>query len=315
MRDAIGFIDTATFRADPAGMALVNQDQGNTHLLGPVADGLAKLIKRAVALLAYLRAANRSLANTTQCFKSSRFASVLRCLNKPRADDMIGVLQEARLVCRKLLESVYSGFGLFLLKITAAMRKAAPVSVYLRPAEILPIRIRGNIHDPRVRAQNALNVNRFWRFHCTGSEQIELALDVTQVTGPALTTQQFELSCAGREGDPLMTVHRPNRNFMPFEMGPANPLIRGHRAMRVERAFGFAVDLPAIGNFRNAAHHDLRGQREPIRHLSISQLVQTGQAKSLLFPGLIQNIVAGHIVTSPVLRSAPVSVGCARSLI
>lgn len=100
-------------------------------------------------------------------------------LDQPLADRVIGVFLKARLLSREFLEFAFGRPGLFLLQIATAMFKDAPISVNVCSAEVLSIRIGGDIHNPQIHTQNPLHVNRFRPFYITSNEEVELAFDVT----------------------------------------------------------------------------------------------------------------------------------------
>lgn len=295
MRDTVGFIHTGAGRTGPGRIARVNQQNRDAGSFGFVADQLSQLVERPVAVPASLRATNRSLADTAQIFESDCPASVLRLLDKPLADRVIGMLLKTCLLPGQLLEFASGRPGLFLLESATAMLKNAPISLNVCPAEIPAIRIGGEIDNPQIHPENSLHLHRPGCFYVTGNEQIKLPFDVTQVTLPALTPQHFQLPRPGREADPLTTVYRPDRDFLPFQMVRKNAAVKGNRSMGLEPAPGFAVHLVSICHFGDATHNDLRRQLKQAPCVSVGQFVQSELAKGFVVPRLITDVVADSI--------------------
>ena len=214
-------------------------------------------------MLASLRATNRSLADTTQIFQSDSPASVLRFSNKLLADRVVGMLLESCLPSREFLEFTFGRLGLFLLKIPPAMLKSEPVSLDIRPAEIFPVAVGGDIDNAQIHAQHALRINGRQRFNLTRGEQIELALDEAQVTFPASPAQQFELPLSSRKRDVLPAPNRPDRDFFALKVIGQNAVVESNRPVGLEGALDRVVTLVSVGHFGDAAHHDLgsRGKR------------------------------------------------------
>jgi hypothetical protein len=267
-------------------------------------DELSQLVERPVALLASLRATNRSLADTAQIFQSDRPASVLRFLNKQLADGVIGVFLKTGLLSGELLEFAFGGPGLFLLQVLSAMFKNAAITLDICAAEILPSAVNSEVQNAQVYAQNSFHVHCFGRLHLTCHQQIKLAFDIAQVTLPPLTAQQLQLPFSRREGDPLTAVYCPNGDFLPFEMIGKNAAVKPDRSLGLEPALPFLVKLISVGNFGITAHNDLRAQPKPIQHLSIGQFVQIELAKGSMLPGLLADVLQALFATSSVLRSA-----------
>lgn len=272
-------------------------DEHNRHAcpFGFVSDALAKLVKRPVSMSRSLLASNLCLTNALQIFKSNCPVSVLRFFNETLTDNVIGVLLETCLLSRKFFEFAFGGLGLFLLQVLSAMLKDAAVAFNVLPAEILPIRSGGYVHNAEINAKNPININRLRCFNIANSKQVELAFDITQVTFPTLPTQQFQLPCTSREGNTLPTVYRPDRNFLRFQFVGKNAIIKGDCPVWLERPLCLAVNPIGIGDLRDATDNYLRCQLEHLLDVVIGEFMQGKLTKGFVFPRLITDVVASSI--------------------
>jgi hypothetical protein len=291
----IGFINTATLRTSPGRISRINENQGNTHAFGFVGDVLAELIERPVTMLASLRAANRSLADTAQVFQSDSPTSVLRFLNKPFTDRVIGMLLETCLLSREFFEFAFGRLGLFFLQVLSAMLKYTSIPLYIRPAEVLPIGIGSDIHNAQVHPENAFHVNRFGCFNVARGKQIELVLYKAKIALPALSTQEFHLPFSSSKPDALAACESPNRHFHFFEIIGKDTVIKSNCTMRLENALSHAIRFISIGHFGDTTHNHLGGQWKAITDIPISQFVQRELPQCFALPTPFADVITSLV--------------------
>lgn len=295
MSNTISFINATTYRTSTAGIPGVNKDYRNTNPCCFVCYVLAKLKERPIGMSRPLFATNRSLANAAQIFQSDGTTSVLRFLYETPTDRVINVALKSGLLARNISKFALCGFGLFLLKVIAAVFVFAAVMLYVLSAKRLSVAVNSQVHDAQVAAQNVVDILLFWRFNITSCQKVEFALDKGKIAFATLGKEKFHLAHSSSKWDYLPAVYRPNRNGHLEYLPGKNAVIESDCPKWLECAFDFTIYFVSIGNFRDAAHYHLSSKIELLADIVISQFVEWKLAKSFVFPRLLGDIVAGSV--------------------
>lgn len=290
------FIDTATNRTGTRGVSGINQDHRHTCPLCLVIDKLTELVKRPVRVSRPLLGSNRCpVTDALEILKSNPASGVLRLLHDMLADNVVGVLLETSLTARQLAELTLCSLRAFALQISAAVRILA-AAVFDRPAaKILAVAVRGQVYNSQVNAQEIINVLFGWRLHVAGSEQVELSVDQTQVTFPALAGEQFPVACTTNKWDNLPSLECPDRDIGLFKAVRQDAVIEGDCAVRPKGALRLSVKFVRIGHFGDTAHNYLRGKEELITNIMVNEFMQWKLTEGFAIPCLIGNVIAGSI--------------------
>src|SRR5262249_39669186 len=108
---AIPFIDKATLRASPTGVAWINEHHKDTRTLGLVRDKLPQLAEAPAVVLAALAFANRRPgADVCQVFQHKRSLRVFGMRHKRFGNRMIHPATEAAFLPGQLLQAPLGGF-------------------------------------------------------------------------------------------------------------------------------------------------------------------------------------------------------------
>ena len=283
---SVALVPAAADGAGSARVPWVNQDYRHALQRRLVADELAQLPKRPVAVPRSLRMLNRyPIANMRQFFQrdSSRGAFSLR--NKSFADDVVGVALEAALPAAELPQSPFGAACADRLQRCSAFAIPLAALVYGCAAEGLAVAIGRKVDDAQVHAQHIINVigRRFVYIARHQKEEHSTAIHQIAFSLPRLKEVLLPLTTDKRDG--LAPWQCPDRYRLVVGLEREDTVIVGNTAVGFVGALGLAVQLVAIAHFGKASDDHLRRQSILSPNASIGQRLQRELAKGLLLPG------------------------------
>jgi len=296
LRKAIGFINVTTGGTGAARVSRVNQKYGNARSFRFIGHEGAQLEERPTMQGCPLRATNRNpLAYAPQIFQSNRSICVFRFGNQFLADAVIGIFGKTTFFSREPFEFSLGRAGTFGLQFgpQAAVTVAHVVDVVGRV--YLSVAVYGDVDDPQINTQCAVNVHRLRFVHLAGGRKEKTPFIQTQVAFPLSRLEHFQLTLTTHKGDAKPPIHRPYRHGLVLQSPGQNTVVIGDTTRCFERAFGLAVKFVSIGNFRNRSYRNLRRKAELFPYCLIALVMQVILPKGFRFPCGITNKPTGGV--------------------
>jgi len=274
----------------------VNKPDRNAVLVCLVNDKELKLSERPIAALCSLFPPNRRPRDARQVLKGDAtfraFGGEYQCL----ADAMVNVFLKTRLPARQLLEPSSGRVGADLLQNGASVGVPLAQCFNVIALVAYPIAVGRQIDDPTINAQKPIHVVERRLGNLARREQILFALAVQQIAFTLLMFKQLTLRVTAHIGNRFASFCRPDRNGLFVGIPAQHFQVKRDSAVFFEYALVFAVQLVAVGNFGNTAHHGLRAQlRELGTGRVITCLVQVVLSKPLFLPGVFAQPITSSI--------------------
>ncbi len=294
---AVGFVYMATTAALLAGVSRVNPYYRDTSALRLVGQELSQLCERPAMQCVSLRPSSPDPTSDASEFLNG-YASIGAFGERYNAfrDGVIHVARKERFLAGAFLQKTFGGLCAFALEL--ATKCFVPVTnlVQLRAAIPVAIAIGGDLRNAEVHAKKLSGgVLGFFR-HFDTDVQIPVAVAQNEVGFTAWELQEFSLLFAANEWQGFEpTSNRPNAHGGGRQLEVENPRVVGDATQFAEHPLLIPVELVGIGDFRQEAHHDLRGQRELISDGAIAQPMQWKLTELFIVPCQLRNPVGGGI--------------------
>ena len=293
---AVPLLGMAALGALPTGVPRVNSDQKNTSKGGFVFQESQKLREAPTVQHRPLRPASPNpVADTVEVLDGYPPPSALGQRDDLFRDAMVDVAGKARFLAREFSQPPLGGTGLFPLEFGPQAAVSAAQTVQRSASVNVSIRVRSDVHDAEITAQEIINIGGIGRFNVAGSSEVEVSLMQDQV----------RLALSGFEQNYLPGTTR-ERNLQPAAGGPdvhqafvnvplQDAVIVGDGSKRRELALGAAIKLIGVGHLGDGADQDLRRQPKFLFRLVIAQPVKIEGAERLGSPGTFRDPVAARI--------------------
>jgi len=292
----IGFRDMLTLRTSLRRIARIDRDDRHTSQRRLILDFCPEIAKGPAMQLSPVRLPSRyPTADTRQVFDGDPASGVFGALYKQLADAVVHVSGKAVFFMAALLEQAFSRLRFLLLELCPQPRVAMAQSVQVGARIVGPVAVGGDVRHASVNAKELANILWVRRLDIAGDEQIELAIDVTQVGLAPVVLQQFTLAVAALIGHALATLKRPDAHRLLAGLEAQDATVIGERAVRLESVLYLLVKLVGVSDFRNSPHHHLSRYRVALTDVAVNDLMDVELPEGLGFPRLLADVVTGGV--------------------
>lgn len=294
---AIAFVDQATRRARPAGVAWIDGNHGNTGLFRLVFDERTQLSETPIVQSIPLRFVGLNpSSDMRQIFERNSERVAFSFGNDCLADYVILMFLIPRLLAAHFLQSAFGGFSADSLQDSAALGVSRPIGFDFCAVVSFAHAVNGNVHNAHVDAKNAFRRQQFWIVEVADAAHVPLAANEHQIDFAFAMLQQFALPLAGDTSNRFASTQEPNRNGLIGFKAKDSVVVR-LRGMLAKRAFCGLVDFIGVGDFFNALYRGLRGQLEALAQWVITRCLERVLSKRFCLPSLLRQPIA-RIVTA-----------------
>lgn len=299
MSSTIGLINSSAARASSARVSGINCDNRNARHARLVGHELAKLGERpSMQSVALSLPGLNPLANMRQIFNGNRKTVAFGVRNDLLGDAVVDVLSEVGLPTRELLEPPLGGLGAASLKPATATVKMLASALGGVAGVSTPMAIKGKVHDAKVNAKNALDIDLVGIWNVADASKVELAAHEHQIDLAFAEGKKRPLTFTANERDLLTTIDGPDAYS--FWHQPDNPVVvwlgrvfteLDHLRLVTTRF----VCRVGVGHLGDAANSDLSRNAELIPSLGVGQLVKIKLARLANFKTSLREEVASLV--------------------
>ncbi len=294
LRLPIRFLCVSTFAAFTAGIARVNERDGNTCEGGLVLQKGAKLKERPAMQNGTLLTPNRDAASDAlQFFEGDSSSGALSGSNDLPGNAVVGISRETRFAARELLEFAAAAARAVGLKPGAKF--AVPIAHVVDGCSRHEFAIAGSddsLHS-KIASEKVVHGLWVWVGDIAGRGQIKLVAMKDQVAFALLRFQEFLLAVPGGKWNAQTPRGGPNTDgtfFVAKDSGVVTD-----RAVPAESPLSLPVEFVSIPNFSKDANHHLGGKSEPQPRLIVEETVKRILSKHLALPCLLADPVRAGI--------------------
>ena len=296
MRRTIALIDTTAYRASTRGVPRVNGDNRYPGNLSLVFYLLPKIVKTPGVMLSPLSPANRYPITDAREFFQGNPASGAFCSQHPLfGDTMVDIFGKTGFLVAALCKQSLSRLRTLALQAFPEFGVALSQAINLAAGVFVTVAVRRYVNNAKVNAKVFCNVSRFWSFHITGREQVELTVDQGKIALSPLTAEQFSLPVAAHKWDALPATDCPDRDFRFANMPGEDTVVKGNASPRRKHPLFLPVNLVGIRNLGDAAYNYLGGKGKFKACGVVGKIVQVELTKCFMLPCLGTDTVASGI--------------------
>jgi hypothetical protein len=293
LRLPVSFFDVSTKRAAARGVAGVNPLHFDAVQPCFVGDKRLKLIEAPMAALCPVLAPDPGpQVDARQIFESNTLLRAFSLSDKLLTDAVINMALKTSLFASQLTQTPSGRLRPDLLQFLPAAGDPLAPRFNLFALEYLTVAVCGKVDDASIYAQPTIAFG--WRriVNLTRRQQVPLAAMVHQIALAVLMLHQFALRFSAHVWHALSSWQRPDRSNLLVGAVLQNTTVIGDCPMFFEVALGCPIQLVAICHFRQAAHDQLRRQREVSPHRVVQRSVQVVLIEDLVVPGLVADRIA-----------------------
>lgn len=207
---------------------------------------------------------------------------------------VIGVAGEALFLAGQFLQAAIGRCRVLLLQLRAQAALTVAHALDFASAIHPAIRIGGNVRDAQIDAEESIGA-RFWLCHFTRGRKVKRAVAKDQIALALLALEQLQLRIAREERDMQPAGKGPDRDGLLAHMPSQNTGVVSNRARGLERPHDLLIQLVAVGDLRNTAHHNLGGQRELLAGSLVHETVDIELPEALSGPRALADPVAALV--------------------
>ena len=279
----VPLVDQAAARTLPARVAWIDKIDWNSPQPRLVLDQAAQFMEAPVMQSSPLAPVGLDpIVNAFEVFEGYRTSAAFGVENDRFAQDVVGVVLEARLLAGSAPERALRGTSADLLQGAAARVLATPHVVDLRAGKRAAQIVYGEVDDAEVDASNiGRNVDRGFLNVASRCEH-PLAADEHQIDLSLGARQQFAVGVGADERNVLAPGDRPDRDRILSRQEPKNAFVVRLCGVAPELAgLVFIANLERVGDLSDAPRGNLRGETKAGAHLGVTDLVQIVLPRSL----------------------------------
>ena len=287
--------DMPARHALPAGVARIDNRNGNAGLLGLIFDKGAKLAKTPIVQTVPLLFSGLNLdPDMRQIFQRDTQTGAFSSGNDALGNAMILMLLKACLLAADGAQAALGRPGASALQGGAALGVALARRLHL-VARVLPAQaVSGNVDDAEIDAKDAVRRQQGRVVKVAHDGQIPLAAHEHQIHFAFAVLQQLTLVFTANVSDFCASLQQPDRHDI--AIGKAeNPVVVRLRRMFAKSTLRFLVDFVRIRHFGNATHRHLRAYFKFGAQLVITKFVEVELPEYLGFKSPFSNPVARGI--------------------
>jgi len=271
---SIGLIDVATGRACPTRVSRIDNGHWNSGKCSLVGQERPELEERPSAVHCTLTFTNRyPLANPSQVFDRDPALGVFGLRDNPLTDGVIHICTKSGLPSRCFLQMPFGRSGSNGLKIGTKLLHPLTHRLNRRSAVLLPIRIRGDVANPKVYAEPSLRLNRGSVRDLDRHVKKPFALAQYEVGLSAHALKSSAVVISAHKWDEDATVECQNRNTIQGLKAQDSLIIRD-RSMRLEVWPFASVSFIGVNNLTDGAHGHLSRKSKAITKFDIVEMVE-----------------------------------------
>lgn len=276
----VGLVAVSASRTSPACVSRVNQGDRYARETSFVLQKQSDLRERPGRMPGALFTPNRCPgADVRQVFERDSSSGVFGACDELLADYMIGVAAETGFTSGESAQDFLGPFGAQVLEpLPVAMMSPSYFLDRFTAADI-PVTVGGDVDDSKVNTKKVVDFNRRFVWQVNRGVEVETAPATDKIALPLDPVEAFPLVLAENQGNKLPSFERKQAHTIhTFEAH--QPLIVGHRAVRLERRTFLAVAPKALDRFANGTNRHLRRETKTLTEFPIAEFMDGGGAES-----------------------------------
>lgn len=288
----VGFVGVPALRTLATGVARVNVHNADTRKPRFVLNLCSEVVERpGVQRRTLTTPSPYPLAYALQVLKGDSLAVALRGCDDALCNDVVRIVGKAAFSTGKFFQLALSRLRTFALQFRPQTAVTVPNTLDVATAVGAALRVGSYLSYAHINAKVALNIFGRRLRNGAGRQQVELTPDVNEVAFALLILQQLKLPWPRAEKHLLPTLKRPNRHAEPIQLPLEDAAVISNRAVGIERAERFLVQLVGVGYFGLAPHNHLRRKREGVLTVIVDQTVKAKLPESLGIPSHLRHVV------------------------